>query len=299
MPLEPDALDAFRRAGALISHCREWARDAIKPGVEMRAVLETVEAMIRDGGAEPSFPAQSSRNRIAAHYCTSPTDPLRYAVGDCVKVDIGAHIDGYVVDTACTVDLSKDGRWSKLIGATELALNTVIDTARPGVTMAKLGAVVEAAIRGAGFEPVRNLAGHGVGRWKVHLPPSVPNIANDDETVLEEGMTIAVEPFASTGTGWVLEEGQPEVFMLTGKPRRRFSFDPKLLEAIESWNGLPVARRYFNEFDALSVNSTLERLVNQRVMVAYPPLAEPEPAIIAQTEHTLYISAQGAEVLTA
>ena len=299
MPLEPDALDAYRRAGALISECREWARSAIKPGVEMRSVLETVEQMIRERGAEPSFPAQSSRNRIAAHYCTSPSDTLRYEVGDCVKVDIGAHIDGYVVDTACTVDLSNDGRWEKLIGATERALNDVIDMARPGVTMGKLGAAVERAIRGAGFEPVRNLAGHGVGRWKVHQPPSVPNVANDDDTVLEEGMTIAVEPFASTGTGWVLEEGEPEVFMLSGKPRRRFSFDPKLLDAIESWNGLPIARRYFSDFDALAVNSTLERLVSQRVMVAYPPLAEPEPAMIAQTEHTLYISATDAEVLTA
>ena len=102
---DPAGLDCFRRAGRIASECREWARAQIKPGVEMRWVLETIESMIRERGGEPGFPAQSSRNHIAAHYCTHPGDPLRYEEGDCVKVDLGVHVDGYVADTAATVDL--------------------------------------------------------------------------------------------------------------------------------------------------------------------------------------------------
>lgn len=297
--IDSHALASFRRAGAIIAECREWARAEIRPGVAMRTILETVEEMIRERGAQPSFPAQSSRNEIAAHYCTSPDDPLVYQEGDCVKLDIGAHVDGYVVDTACTVDLSPDGRWASLIAATSDALQAVIEMARPGVAVGELGAVVGRTIVGAGFRPVRNLAGHGVGRWRVHQPPSIGNIATGDTTRLTEGMTVAVEPFASTGAGLVDELGVPEVFMLSGQPRRRRTFDEALLADIESWNGLPVARRYFVDHEPALVLDTIERLVRQGAMVAYPPLVEIEPGMVAQTEHTLYIGPDGAEVLTA
>jgi methionyl aminopeptidase len=296
--LDSHALDSFRRAGAVIAECREWARGEIRPGVAMRRLLETVEEMIRARGAQPSFPAQSSRNEIAAHYCPSPDDPLVYEEGDCVKLDIGAHIDGYVVDTACTIDLSADGRWAPLIRATVDALDAVIDMAVPGVAVGDLGATVGRTIAAAGFKPVRNLAGHGVGRWRVHQPPNIPNIANGDPTKLSEGMTIAVEPFASTGSGLVGELGTPEVFMLVAEPRRRRAFDAALLSDLEAWHGLPVARRYFASHDPELVDQTIGRLIRQRAMVAYPPLVEKAAAMVAQTEHTLLIGPHGAEVLT-
>ena len=59
---------------------------------------------------------------MAAHYCSPPGDPLRYEEGDCVKVDIGVHVDGYVADTALSVDLSEDGRWTPLCQASKDAL---------------------------------------------------------------------------------------------------------------------------------------------------------------------------------
>src|SRR6185369_18061664 len=108
--MDPQALDSFRKAGRIASECREWAKEHIRPGVPIRTVLETVESMIRERGAEPGFPAQSSRNFVAAHYCSSPEDEQRYEEGDCVKVDIGVHVDGYIADTAASVDLSADGR---------------------------------------------------------------------------------------------------------------------------------------------------------------------------------------------
>jgi len=293
------ALESFRRAGRIIAECREYARRQIAPGVTMRSVLEAVEDMIRDRGALPSFPAQSSRNEIAAHYCTSPHDPTRYEEGDCVKLDIGAHVDGYVVDTACSVDLSGDGRWGPLIASTSDALDAVIAAARPGIAVGRLGALVGDTIRRAGFQPVRNLAGHGVGRWKVHQPPSIPNIPTADSTELAEGMTIAVEPFASTGAGLVGEAGVPEVFMLVGEPRRRRGIDPRLMADIESWNGLPIASRYFADHAPEVIAETFDKLIRQGAMVEYPPLVEIEPAMVAQTEHTLYIGPDGAEILTA
>ena len=60
--MDERALDCFRQAGRIASECREWARANIKAGVQVRWVLETIETMIRERGAAPGFPAQSSRN---------------------------------------------------------------------------------------------------------------------------------------------------------------------------------------------------------------------------------------------
>ena len=297
--MQQHALDCYRRAGRIASSCREWALDNIRPGVEVRHVLETIEQMIRDEGAAPAFPAQSSRNHVAAHYCSAPADSLSYAEGDCAKVDIGVHVDGYVGDTAGSVDLSEDGRWGTLIQASRDALTAAIAVAGPGVSVGQIGAAVERTIMRAGFEPVRNLTGHGLGRWRVHTAPHIPNYAENTDACLHAGSVVAIEPFASTGRGYIRVEGKAEVFMLTKPPRKARGIDREVLRAMESWRGLPIARRYFLDHDERAVEEAISRLARQGALTRYPPLAEEPTAMVSQSEHSLYISDYGVEVLTA
>jgi methionyl aminopeptidase len=265
----------------------------------VRWVLESIEDLIRERGAQPGFPAQSSRNHVAAHYCSSPDDALEYQEGDCVKVDIGVHVDGWVADTATTVDLSSDGRWKALIGAASAALNAAIAKVSDGVPVSEIGAAVERTITSAGFEPIRNLTGHGLGRWKVHTPPQIPNYGERGGGVLRTGMVIAIEPFASTGRGYITERGKSEVFMMVRPPQKAKGLDRGMLKAIESWRGLPIARRYFREFDPAVVEDVLSKLARQGSLMRYPPLVEDEGVMVAQCEHSLYLGPEGVEILTA
>jgi len=297
--MDSHALDCWRRAGRIAKECREWAVENIRPGVRIRDVLETVEGMIRERGAEPGFPAQSSRNSIAAHYCSPPDDEERYEDGDCVKVDIGVHVDGYVGDTAATVDLSSDRRWQPLIDASANALTAAIAAVGTGVGVGELGAAIERTIMAAGFQPVRNLTGHGLGRWKVHTAPQIPNYAEHGGGRLQEGMVFAIEPFASTGRGFIRERGKAEVFMMVRPPRKAKGLDKDVLRAIDGWRGLPIARRYFRHLEVEKVEDTISKLARQGSLMRYPPLVEEEGVMVAQTEHSLYLSADGVEVLTA
>ena len=297
--LDDHALDCFRRAGRIASECREWARENIRPGVEIRHVLETIEGMIREREAAPGFPAQSSRNSIAAHYCSPPGDPTAYEDGDCVKVDLGVHVDGYVADTATTVDLSSDGRWKALIQASSDALAAAIATVEDGVSVGEIGAAVERTIVAAGYNPIRNLTGHGLGRWKVHTPPQIPNQAERGGMRLREGMVFAIEPFACTGRGFITERGRAEVFMMVRPPMRARGLDRAILKDIEAWRGLPIARRYFLDHDEKSMEETLSKLIRQGVLMRYPPLVEEEGVMVAQTEHSIFLGPDGVEILTA
>ena len=296
---DPHALECQRRAGRIASECRQWARAHIRPGVTIRSILESIEALIRERGAEPAFPAQSSRNHVAAHYCSSPTDTEEYAEGDCVKVDVGVHVDGYIADSATTVDLSSDGRWGALIRASADALAAATARLEDGVRVGEIGATIERTIVAAGFQPVRNLTGHGLARWKVHTPPQIPNQAEAGSARLRAGMIFAIEPFACTGEGYITERGKAEVFMLVRPPARAKGLNRQLMKDIESWRGLPIARRYFAHHDPLEVDETLTKLARQGSLVRFPPLVEREGVMVAQTEHTFYLGPDGVEVLTA
>ncbi len=291
-------LDKWREAGRIAAECREWARENVKPGVRLAHILETVEAMMREQGAAPAFPAQTSRNHVAAHYCSPPGDETVYAEGDCVKIDFGVHVDGWVADTATTIDLSDDGRWGDLIRASSDALQVAIETAGDGVRTGAIGAEVERVITSAGFEPVRNLTGHGVNRWQVHTPPQIPNYAERGGDRLRAGTVIAIEPFASTGKGYITERGKSEVFMMTGPPRKAKGIDREVLKAFESWRGLPIARRYFEHLDSDAVELALSKLAKQGSLMRFPPLVADEGVMVAQTEHSMLITEDGVEVLT-
>jgi methionyl aminopeptidase len=293
------ALECLRKAGRIASECREWARDAIQPGVTVRSVLETIESMIRERGGQPGFPAQSSRNHVAAHYCSSPEDELQYEEGDCVKVDLGVHVDGWICDTATSVDLSADGRWKGLVQASSDALAAAIATVDDGVPVGEIGSAIERTILATGYEPVRNLTGHGLARWKVHTAPQIPNYGERGGGRLKRGMLFAIEPFASTGRGYIKERGKAEVFMMVRPPRKAKGLDRDVLRAIDAWRGLPIARRYFEDLDREAVEDTLTKLARQGSLVRYPPLVEEDDVMVAQTEHSIYLGPDGVEILTA
>ncbi|MCB9909842.1 MAG: type II methionyl aminopeptidase [Planctomycetes bacterium] len=296
--MDHTALECHRKAGRIAAQCREWARANIQPGVTIRHILETVESMIRQEGAEPGFPAQSSRNHVAAHYCSAPGDEQAYEEGDCVKVDIGVHVDGYIADTACTVDLSEDRRWTPLVKASEDALAAAIANVEPGRPVGEIGAAIERTIMAAGFQPVRNLTGHGLARWKVHTAPQIPNYGERGGGRIQPGCVIAIEPFASTGRGMIHEAGRAEVFMMVGPPRKAKGLDKDVLRAIQDWRGLPIARRYFRDLDPEALEDTISKLTKQGSLMRYPPLVEKEGVMVAQTEHSMYVSADGVEILT-
>ena len=295
----PAELDTLREAGRIASDARNWAAETIRPGTLLRELQEGMETIIRDAGAMPSFPAQTSRNYIAAHSCSSPSDQTRFEENDLVKIDVGAHIDGLVVDTGVSADLSSDGRWSVLIGAASDALDAAIEMCSPGVEVDDIGGRVDEVITAAGFVPIFNLTGHGLGRWTLHDKPQIPNTRMGSVGTLEAGMIFAIEPFSTSGDGFVDDEGEAEVFMLTGNPKRSNKIDAQALEAIRSWNGLPIARRYFSDIPKKPFERTLKELLKQGVARQYPPLVEVSGAYVGWKEHSIHLGPDGPEIITA
>ena len=292
-------LDKLRESGRISATALAHGRAMLTEGTRLEDVQLAVEAKIRELGGEPAFPAQASRNHIAAHYCSRPGDPTVVQAGDIIKLDCGTHVDGYVTDNATTVDL-RDGDNSLLCSASKMALENAIAVMGPGVSLTEVGRQVESTITSLGFKPVRNLCGHGVARYTIHCAPSVPNYADVKATRLKPHMTIACEPFASDGKGYIDVDGKAEVFMLTRNVRPKDNLPADVLAAMEATNRLPFARRDLRRsLDSdQRCEEALQLLRKKRLIEDYPPLAERPGVRIAQFEHTIFIHEDRAEVMT-
>lgn len=298
MSLPAGVLESLREAGRVAAVAREKGARLIVPGAAVRDVCEAVEDEITRRGGGLAFPAQSSRNEIAAHYCSSPEDETVYQSGDLAKLDLGVHVDGWVVDTALTVNVGDRPENRPFVEAAREALESAIATAGPGVPVRKVSQAIESTVRRYGLRPMQNLCGHGVSRWTVHCPPAIPNVVDGTSERLLADAVLAVEPFATDGAGEVVERGAAEVFRLDPRRATGGAGVPEVVAAIRAFNGLPFARRQLARFPRAAVEETLRALRAAGQLGAYPPLVEAQQRKVAQAEHTLYLGPDGVEVLT-
>lgn len=123
-------------------------------------------------------------------------------VGDVVKLDVTADLDGFVADAARTVIVGRSiPRTAKLVQAARDAFHIAMPFARAGRLVREVGKAVEGEARRQGLRVVRELTGHGVGR-KVHEWPEVYNYEETRcMTRFVEGMVITIEPVVTYGSG--------------------------------------------------------------------------------------------------
>lgn len=265
----------------------------IRPDTALAQVGESVENMISDAGLSVAFPVNISLNEAAAHDTPSPGDERVFVSGDLVKLDLGVHLDGYIADTAMTVDLGDHGL---LVEASVAARDAAIRLVRPGITIGELGTAVAQEIGSRGFRPVANLTGHGLDQYQLHKGPNVPNVGGTGGAVLAEGMVIAIEPFATTGTGFVSDQKRIEIFNQRVWRPVRMPAARKILSEIEERRGLPFAKRHLK---TPKPDLALTRLVREGVLHAYPVLADIPGSFVSQSEHTMIVTSDGCVVTTA
>lgn len=281
------------QAGAAAKKILSEGAQRIQVGASLLDVADFVENSILEAGFGIAFPVNISLNEAAAHDTPSPDDTRTFAKGDMVKLDLGVHLDGYIADTACTVDL---GDLPLLCEASIVARDAAIAAVRPGVTIGALGTLVAHEIKSRGFLPVANLTGHGLDQYCLHKGPNVPNIPGSGGAVLEEGMVLAIEPFATTGTGFVHDGRREEIFSQLVRRPVRLPAARKILKEIEGRNGMPFARRHVH---VKSADLALSRLIHDGIIRSYPVLSDVPGSYVSQAEHTMIVTGDGCIVTTA
>jgi methionyl aminopeptidase len=207
-----EELEGMKRAGRIVRLCIERMKRAVRPGVTTAELDRIGGEALREHGARSApklvygFPADMliSVNDQAVHGIPGPR---RLAEGDLVKLDVTVEKDGYMADAAITVPVGRvPERRRALVAAAKGAFEKAMEVATVGNRVCDIGRAVESEARRRGFNVVRDLAGHGIGRT-IHEPPSVPNHYDGRlRQPLTEGLVIAVEPIVTERSGRTVED---------------------------------------------------------------------------------------------
>ena len=285
--MDEQTIADYKQAGKIARDSLNYGKELIKKGAKVVDVLDKVERKIIELGALPAFPAQISLNEVAAHYCSEEHDETTFD-DQVACLDVGVHVNGFIGDNALTVDLSNSNK--DLVKASRDALNAALEVVKPGAKLTDIGEAIETTIVNAGFQPIRNLSGHGLGEFNVHSPPTIPNFNTKESAVLKEGQAIAIEPFATKGVGMIEQKGDASVFELVGKKSTRIGFVRDIIKEIETYNNLPFTIRWLTKkFSENQVQYALSELRKLGILKEHPPLVEKQQGLVAQSEHTILV----------
>jgi len=204
-------IEGMARAGELVHETLQLVAEHLEPGITMLELDRIADEHIASKGG---YPTSKGYKGFPAALCISPNSmvvhgiPDSYAAreGDLISVDLGVTLDGLVADSAVTLPVGEISAVAqRLLAVCQEALAAGIEQAQPLNHLSDISHAVQLVVEEAGFSVVRSLVGHGVGR-SYHEDPQIPNYGQPGRgPVLQEGMTLAIEP--------MITAGRPEVYV--------------------------------------------------------------------------------------
>jgi len=204
-------INKLREGGKILASVLYEAAGMSVSGIKTIELDKLAEKRIREAGGRPSFKNyKTSDDKIPypASLCVSINEEVVHGVpgervlkdGDIVSLDLGMEYKGFYTDSAVTVSVGNISEQAKkLIETTKEALNLGIMAVKNGAFTGDIGYAIQSFAEKNGFNVVRKLVGHGLGR-KVHEPPEIPNFGVKGKgEILREGEVIAIEPMITAG----------------------------------------------------------------------------------------------------
>lgn len=305
----------IRRGAEVHRLVRKHARKVIRPGMTMTEIAngieDSVRALVEENGLEAGigFPTGLSLNNCAAHYTPNAGDTIVLKKEDVLKVDIGVHVRGRILDSAFT--LTFEPTYDKLVEAVKAATNSGVQEAGIDARLGEVAGAIQETMEsyevevGSKVYPVKvieNLSGHSIELYKIHGNKSVLLVKNDDQTKMEEGEYFAIETFGSTGRGRVVDSGDVSHYAKiydASHASVRLQTAKSLLRTItKNFGSLPFCRRYLDRVGESKYLLALNHLVGQGIVADYPPLCDVRGSMTAQFEHTILLRPTVKEVVS-
>jgi len=279
--------DKTIQAGKIAAQVKEYAKGFIEPGMPLLEIAEKIEQQIKDLGGEPAFPTNLSINDIAAHYTPSHDDKTT-AYG-LLKVDIGVQIDGWIADTAFSLDLEESAENKNLIEVAKKALENAKSIIKAGISTDEIGKEIYRTAISNNLNPIVNLSGHEIDQYDLHAGITIPNFNDNKNQTLKPGI-YAIEPFITAGNGKV-HDGKPSgIYLLLESKNVRSPIAREVLEhIIDNYGTLPFCSRWLVKIFGAKALIALKQLEEQGNLHHFPQLVESSRRKVAQAEDTVLL----------
>lgn len=207
----PEEIEIMAEGGKILAKIMKTLEKNVKPGITTKELDRLAESLILKSGGKCSFKGYEG---FPACLCTSINEEIVHAVpsnrilkeGDIISLDLGIFYKGYHTDMAITLPVGKISfETLRLIRITKKALKRGIKKVRPGNTIGDIGNTIQRYVESQGFNVVRNLCGHGIGK-EIHEEPQILNFGKRKSgPEIKEGMVLCLEPMVTVGD-WKLKK---------------------------------------------------------------------------------------------
>ena len=207
----PEEIAIMTEGGKILAKIIKELEKKVKPGITTKELDRVAEILVLKYGGKCSFKGYEN---YPACLCTSVNEEIVHAVpserklkeGDILSLDLGILWKGFHTDMAITIPVGKvSPEVLRLIRATKKALKRGIKKVRPGNTFGDIGNTIQRYVESQGFNVVRELCGHGIGK-QIHEDPKIPNYGKRrTEPEIKEGMVFCLEPMVTAGD-WKLKK---------------------------------------------------------------------------------------------
>lgn len=203
-------IDYIRESCKIVAETLQLLKSNVKVGITTIELDKIAEDYIRSNDALPAFKgySQGGAPGFPGSICASVDNEVVHGIpgnrilknGEIISIDIGVLKNNYYGDAALTVPVGEiSDEKKKLLEVTEKSLYLGIQQAIAGNRVHDISNAVQSYVEANGFSIVRDLCGHGVGRY-LHEAPSIPNFGKKGTgPKLRNGMTLAIEPMVNAG----------------------------------------------------------------------------------------------------
>lgn len=297
---ETEHLDAnvekLKHAGEIVREVKKFAREFIKKDMLLIEIAEKIENKIIELDGKPAFPVNLSINEVAAHSTPSYNDETK--AHGLLKIDIGCHIEGFVADSAFSIDLENLEENKKLIKTAEECLRKAIEKISTEIELKEIGKIIEDTAFSHQLQPIINLSGHSISQYILHAGINIPNYDNSQTLKLEDG-TYAIEPFITSGAGKVRDGKLSGIYSIEKNAQVRDVFAREVLAFInENYQTLPFCSRWLVKKFGTRALIALKRIEEAGIVHQYHQLIEVSKKPVAQAEQTIILTGKEKIVTT-
>jgi methionyl aminopeptidase len=299
----------------------------VKPGLSVKEIIEFIESGVREetkyNNLEPlkcgiGFPIGIGINNCVAHYTLNYEDIESnnkiLDKNDIIKIDYGVHYNGMIIDSAFT--LCFDEKYNEFIDLSKEATNYAIKQCGVDAILGEVGESIEEFIKSHeliidrknyDINVMKDLSGHMIKPFEIHAGKAVPNIKINYPLRMNENEFYAIEPFITTGKGISILKEHKSHYMINkdfvNVDTKLKKDDMYLLSLIKNnYSSMPFCQKWLSELiysinnknkNDYNITQILNKLEYKNIINSYPPIYDIEGSIVAQHEHTIYITDKG------
>ncbi|PIR72257.1 MAG: type I methionyl aminopeptidase [Candidatus Nealsonbacteria bacterium CG10_big_fil_rev_8_21_14_0_10_36_24] len=206
-------IEIMKEGGRILAEIMKEVAEKVEPGITTKYLDKVAEDLVFKFGAKPSFKGYQG---FPAVLCVSINEELVHCLpsgrklkkGDIVSLDLGILYKGFHTDMAVTVPVGEvSPEAQRLIRVTKKALKRGIKKVSPGNTFGDIGNTIQKYVESQGYNVVRELCGHGIGR-EIHEDPQILNYGKRRTgPEIKEGMVFCLEPMVAIGD-WQIKKAK-------------------------------------------------------------------------------------------